>query len=376
VDDWLEFDLQVALFFAGRAQEGLARARALAEQAEAQDDAVGALVWRLHETVFLLYLEPEGAAEQVAALLDLAPSLPVAGREFALFMLDWGRAQLAHMLSRFDDALEARERSVEAARRLERQHLVALFAPGIANALLFGSGRPEEVIAAIDAVESGGPTNRQLMAMRAQALAMLGQFDEARALLDRVQAELAERGATVPRGLHLAHSSVDIELLAGNLGKAVEDGENGCRLLEEAGQVSWLSTAEGKLAQAHYMLGELDRAEAMAARAAEHGAKEDAITQMLWRQVRAKVLARRGDLAEAELLAREAVAIGDASHMLDAVGDAYADLGEVRALAGDRAGEISALGEAAARFERKGNIVSAAHVRERLAALEKAEAPA
>jgi hypothetical protein len=71
------------------------------------------------------------------------------------------------------------------------------------------------------------------------------------------------------------------------------------------------------------------------------GASDDALTQMLWRQVRAKVLARRGDTADAERLAREAVAIGEETDMVDAQGDTYADLGEVLSLA-DKTDEAAA----------------------------------
>jgi hypothetical protein len=45
--------------------------------------------------------------------------------------------------------------------------------------------------------------------------------------------------------------------------------------------------------------------------------------------VRAKVLARRGEHAEADRLAREAVALSDETDQLDTQGDAYADLAEV-----------------------------------------------
>ena len=90
---------------------------------------------------------------------------------------------------------------------------------------------------------------------------------------------------------------------------------------------------------------------------------------MLWRQVRAKVLARRGEHAEAERLAREAVAIGEETDMLDAQGDAYADLAEVLSLAGRPKEAAEALEQALARYERKGNVVMAERMRERLSAL-------
>jgi tetratricopeptide (TPR) repeat protein len=79
------------------------------------------------------------------------------------------------------------------------------------------------------------------------------------------------------------------------------------------------------------------------------------------------VLARRGEHAEAERLAREAVETGDETDMLDAQADTHADLAEVLSLAGRPQEAIEALGQALARYERKGNVVMAGRVRERLA---------
>jgi hypothetical protein len=90
---------------------------------------------------------------------------------------------------------------------------------------------------------------------------------------------------------------------------------------------------------------------------------------MLWWQVRAKVLARRGELAEAERLAREAVAVGERTDFLDAQGDVYADLAEVLSLAGLPAEAGTALGQALRCYERKGNIVSTQRTQTRLATL-------
>ncbi len=81
------------------------------------------------------------------------------------------------------------------------------------------------------------------------------------------------------------------------------------------------------------------------------------------------MLARRGEHAQAERLAREAVAIGEETDMLDLQGDAYADLAEVLLLTGkpDRAAE--ALQQAIERYERKENRVSAQRMQTRLAEL-------
>ena len=90
---------------------------------------------------------------------------------------------------------------------------------------------------------------------------------------------------------------------------------------------------------------------------------------MLWRQVRAKVLAARGAPAEAERLARAAIAIGEETDLVDARGDSYADLAEVLALGGKPDDAVDALGDAVANYTRKGNLVATQRAQSRLAEL-------
>jgi tetratricopeptide (TPR) repeat protein len=203
---------------------------------------------------------------------------------------------------------------------------------------------------------------------------MLGLFGEARTILVELRAGLTDRGGGIPLGAILSQDCVLVELLAGDPGAAVELGEKGCRLLEELGEKALLSTSAGSLAQALYELDRLDEADVWARRGAELGATDDVTTQMLWRQVSAKVLARRGELEEAERLARDAVSIGAATDMLNQQGDAYADLGEVLLLGGEIDETVAALEQAVERYERKGNLVSAQRARERLAEI-RAEVP-
>ena len=203
----------------------------------------------------------------------------------------------------------------------------------------------------------------------ALSLAMIGRFDEARSIAAELRADLADRGARIGLALMKGHASVEVELLGGDPAAAAEYGREGCQLLEELGERSWLSTAAGMLAQALYALDRTEEAEAEAVRAAELGAQDDAMTQMLWRQVKAKVLARRGEWAEAERLAREAIAVGEETDMINAQGDAYGDFAEVLTLAGKRDEARAALEQALELFERKGNLVMAGRMRARLAEL-------
>jgi tetratricopeptide (TPR) repeat protein len=84
---------------------------------------------------------------------------------------------------------------------------------------------------------------------------------------------------------------------------------------------------------------------------------------MMARQVKSKVVARRGQHAEGERLAREAVELAGRTQNLSGQADAYADLGEVLALAGRPREAAGAYGEALARYERKGDVVSAGRAR-------------
>ena len=94
---------------------------------------------------------------------------------------------------------------------------------------------------------------------------------------------------------------------------------------------------------------------------------EDADAQVHWRRVRAKVLARRGELDEAERLGREAVAIASATDVLELRAQALADLGEVLRLAGRPQESRAALEEAIRLYEEKGNVVGAGRLRGLLA---------
>ena len=158
-----------------------------------------------------------------------------------------------------------------------------------------------------------------------------------------------------------------VELWADDPAAADEFGAAGFRLLEELGDWATCRPRRRMVAHALYELDRLDDADAWASRAVQLGASDDAETEMAWRQVRAKVLARR-EHAEAERLAREAVAIGEGTDMLNAQGDAHADLAEVLLLGGKAEESAAALEQALDRYERKVNLVMAARKRDRLAA--------
>jgi Flp pilus assembly protein TadD len=90
---------------------------------------------------------------------------------------------------------------------------------------------------------------------------------------------------------------------------------------------------------------------------------EDVDAQVGWRLVRAKLLARRGDVAEAETLARDALARASSTDYLDLRALALADLGAVLRIAGHRDEAEAGIREAVALYEQKGNAAAAGRVR-------------
>ena len=136
------------------------------------------------------------------------------------------------------------------------------------------------------------------------------------------------------------------------------DRRDALSILERMGERSYLSSAAALLAHALTGLGELDEAERFSRTSEQLAAADDVFSQVLWRSARAKMRARRGDLSEAEALAREAVALAERTDLLNTHGDTLADLGEVLVLAGrpDEAAAIFA--QAAEILERKGNRAS------------------
>ena len=368
IDLVLETELGDALFWLGRRNDALRRADVLAERASTAGDRVGELCGRI---LGALHLEPEGAKEKLAALVEQAlPVFEAAGDNMALYIAYTALGQVASGRAQFDAALEADEQAFAHAR--QAGHLPPLVLASRSACRFFGTTPLSELLAWLDEHEPPAARDHFLRAYRAGTLAMLGRFDEARAILAETRTELEERGAGVLLANITAYESAAVELWAGDPEAAAEFGAEGWRLYLELGEQHFLPLAAGNLAQAAYELDRLDEADAWAGRAAELGSSGNAWTEMLWRQVKAKVLARRGEHAEAERLAREAVAICDETDMLNAQGDVYADLGEVLLLAGKPDDAAAALEQALERYERKGNIVSAQRTRARIADLPEA----
>jgi Flp pilus assembly protein TadD len=133
--------------------------------------------------------------------------------------------------------------------------------------------------------------------------------------------------------------------------------------------MNYSCTTAAFLAEALYEQNRFDEAEELTRTVQRESAEDDLTHQVLWRSVRGKVLARRGESDGAESLAREAVALVLDGDEPDAQANALMDLAEVLTLAGKTSEAEPVLADAVRRFEEKGNIVSAGRARDIIATL-------
>jgi tetratricopeptide (TPR) repeat protein len=313
------------------------------------------------------------SSDELLALAEQAlPLFDRMGDEAALteawLAIAWAQLIRCHwggMLDAVDHALDHARRAGYA--RWERELPVWR-----GTALFHGPTPVEEVLTWHREQQSQHP-----IALNDQAVlqAMRGSFDQARALAAAAHASAEALGQT----FSLAAEGMiawEVETLAGDASAAESSARRSCELLEQLGDRGVRSLASGQLAESLYELGRLDEALRWTETAEELSANDDVVSQMLWRQVRAKVLARKGNHAEAEPLSLEAVHLGDETDMLNRQGHARADLAEVLAEAGQLERAAAELDQALAHYETKGNLVSAANARRRLEGLRAAVAPA
>jgi class 3 adenylate cyclase/tetratricopeptide (TPR) repeat protein len=193
---------------------------------------------------------------------------------------------------------------------------------------------------------------------RAGLEAMLGRFDDARAHYAQSIQIFRERGLTRALGAQTIVRA-DIELLAGDPVAAEREVRIGFDIAEETGNKGSIATLGCVLAEALYLQGRFEEAASFVNTSERSAALEDAMSQILWRSTRAKLLARGGDPDEAEQLANEAVELAEQTDGLNVHAAAVMSLAEVRRLTGSGTSAAAALETAIRLYEQKENLVAA-----------------
>jgi tetratricopeptide (TPR) repeat protein len=157
-----------------------------------------------------------------------------------------------------------------------------------------------------------------------------------------------------------------VEMLAGDPVAAERELASGYGTLDEIGESANFPDLAAKLADALYAQGRDERALELSDISRRATAPDDLSAGVQWRAVQAKLLARKGDLAQAEALGREAAALAGETDFLVLRADALMDLAEVLRFAEREAEAAPIVQQALELYEEKGNVVGAQRARELL----------
>ncbi len=295
--------------------------------------------------------------------------LDTAGDHAGLARLWHLRALLAWIRARSGEAEPAWRRAADEARAAGDLRMESDALGWEAASMAVGSTPVDLAIARCEEICALLREDPWAQALATQSLASLqamrGEFDTAYRLLEAAADALSGFSPTVDAAV--SHLAVYVDLLAGNLDGAERQLRAGRRMLEKIGERAVLASTESSLAQVMLLAGREREADRLARRCARISTPDDAWPQAAWRQVRARVLAGRGQSAKALVLAREAVAIAMATDCPNLQADATADLAFVLEQCGSAYDSRSAFARAVGLYEAKGNSVRAGEVRAHLA---------
>ena len=369
IDVHLHLALAEAIFSQGRPSDGVEVARAAAVEAREAGDRIGALAAELEAARLACNVDSSISAESLLALVDAArPELEASADDAALAIAAMAELWAWNALCQHARVADAATRLMTFSRRAGNRRQETTGRTWLMLSEHFGPTPISDVLRRLEAEPELDLLIPYHATVRGFALAMLGRLDEARAIATDEPRRFADFGERVGAALATANLGI-VERLAGDWAASAAALQEACRNLESMGEQGFLSTYVGYLGQALYELDRLDEAGDCAVRGEELGAVDDIATQMLWRQLRGKVLARRGEHGEALRLAREAVRLGEPTDALGHRADSLCDLAEVLELAGRPDEAAAVLGQALTLYEQKGNLVLAERSRERLAGL-------
>jgi tetratricopeptide (TPR) repeat protein len=318
-----------------------------------------------------LYTNPEGWAD--AALKEATRTITVferLGDEQGLAR-SWSLLGLVHLYTtQFRRAEEAWERASLHAHRADnhREELESL--SWVPICVWAGPTPGDDALRRCETVIEGARGDKKAVStalfVQAELEAGLGRFDAAQELLLRARALLEELALTVWIAGPLTQFAGWIALWRGDPAAAERQLRWGHDTLSEIGEMAWLPTVDGILAEALHGQGRDDEAEALALGIQESAGSEDVYSQVLWRGVRAKVLAGRGSVEEAERLARESVSLVESTDFLHGTWYAHMTLAVVLQHGGRPDEAKHAVADAVQAAEAKGHVVRARLARELL----------
>ena len=355
------YDLGDALHWAGQVQSAFAAFdEAVRVAADAADRSLELLA-RIRRSSTQMLTDPHGMSTEDlrTELEDAANAFEEAGDDAGLAAVWKELAEIEWMPCRYDRAERAGRRAIECARRTGDERLLANALIISLAAPMLGTATPQDGIRGLEDLGADLSRSRQLegvgLIVRAFYLAMQGDFDEARRLNEHA-GEIA-LGLGLQSDLAGQHEQLGaIERYAGDVAASERAFRRSYEIMDALGDEGHKSTSAAALAEALCTLGRFEEAEPYAEIAMRVAAEDDLASQAVGRSARALVLAARGELAEAERLAREAVGLFADAESPNFRADGWMDLAKVLEMAGKPEEAADAAREALAQYERKGNL--------------------
>lgn len=361
----------------------LRRAESLVQEALGEARAIGGQGLEMHARIarakIIGMVDPNAFVPEAEAITrEAIPLFEAIGDDRGLARAWELVASRLNQVGHPKEMAEAYEKAIEHSRQAgDRQDEFGNIA-ALAATLFWGATPVEEGIrrleAMLDRVKGQRFIEARIIRYLAAFVAMQGRFDEARALAREAAATFEELGAKLVLATH-SFITGPLELLAGDPAAAERELRASCEALGHMGERSLYCSLAAFLAEVLYVQGRYDEAYEWTGRSEKTAGAWDLQAQSDFRAVRAKILACRGEFAEAERLAREAVKIAAQTEELDHEGDAYFDLAEVLRLSGRTAEAADALRQAIQWWDLKGNVVSVGKARAALALLSAKGAP-
>ncbi len=362
-------ELGMALTEAGRLSEAeRILDRALTRPASAGDGAAHAQaeVARLSARI---QVDTDAGAREVRERFDsLLSTFERGSVDLGLGRL-WRLRALVHWIeARATEADTAWERAAEHAERAGDERGWSEALSWLASSAYIGPAPVDEGIARCESIHRQLRGHRRSQALVLHPLAglraMRGEFEAARGLLADSNAVLGELGTTMDTAV--SHHEAYVALVSGDAAGAEAMLRTGYERLGEMGEKALLATTAAMLAQVIYEQGRFDEAWPFTEAAEDAAAADDLSAQIIWRTVRARLLARLGEIADAEEMSAEAVSLAGRTDWLTDHADALVSQAQVLRMGGKTKAAEESVAGAIALYTRKGNTVGVGRARSSL----------
>ena len=185
---------------------------------------------------------------------------------------------------------------------------------------------------------------------------MEGRFEEARALIAAADAAFEELGRTL--GSAVSHHAAMVELLAGDPVAAERLLRQGYAALEEMGEKRCSPRRRRSWARRCWHRGVTRKRGSGRSSAPSRRTRTTCTPRACGARCTRRCLSARGESADAERYAREALAFAERTDDTNTIADAHVVLGGVLALRRDTEAARAELSRAVELYERKGNLVA------------------